>query len=513
MMKHLEESKLEEANTIKNHSPRTPRLFLGKRTPDTPRRSRNSPRLSKGSLRSRINESGILKKKGSLSVDGAQRRTKSLDEIRNNNLHLSYNSGSDSDCCFEDLNREKVSKVSSDLRQRKPSVDNENYHVEMPIIKKDQMSEKSKNPDQVLEIVEVGDSECSEPLVKTSEPLVKSSELFVESSEPIVNPSKAVMKDSGALVKDSGVLVKDSGALVKQEKNEKTDKVPKEDIGMKKKDNKADRLQNEKKEMNETDRTRRKENKRMKKKDRLKYEEKERFDTQPSEQSIEGQSNKVEREVKDEISKDRKIKQTDVLKERAEAQEENSKETSQDDVGKREFGDDIIHGKDGQNIPLRKRGGNLQEARRLNAKDNLNETTNFEQNLKQRHDQERPAFEELAKNRQNIEQDSKTEIKSHEGRGSQEHKETFGLMDNKGGKQDPHKELLGLNEGLNLTNNNQNESQVNLTENNNQRQNSQEEVSKISDSQQEGNTRTRFHGIRLEPLPDNVTKLTPASNE
>ena len=499
MMKHLEESKLEEANTIKNHSPRTPRLFLGKRTPDTPRKSRNSPRLSKGSLRSRKNESGILKKKGSLSVDGAQRRTKSLDEIRNNNLQLSYNSGSDSDCCFEDTNREKVSKVSSDLRQRKPSVDNENYYVEMPIIKKDQMSEKSKNPDQVLEIVEVGDSECSEPLVKTSEPLVKSSELFVESSEPIVNPSKAV--------------VKDSGALVKQEKNEKTDKVPKEDIGMKKKDNKADRLQNEKKEINETDRTRRKENKRMKKKDRLKYEEKERFDTKPSEQSIEGQSNKVQREVKDEISKDSKIKQTDVLKERAEAQEENSKETSQEDVGKREFGDDIIDGKDGQNIPLRKLGGNLQEARRLNVKDNLNETTNFEQNLKQRHDQERPMFEELAKNRQNIEQDSKTEIKSHEGRGSQEHKETFGLMDNKGGKQDPHKELLGLNEGLNLTKNNENESQANLMENNNQRQNSQEEVSKISDSQQEGNTRTRFHGIRLEPLPDNVTKLTPASNE
>jgi hypothetical protein len=315
---------------------------------------------------------------------------------------------------------------------------------------------------------------------------------------------------------------------ISHEKNEEAERFQKEA------DNKVDGLQNAKKGMNRTDKMedkRLKEKKRIKKKNGLNDEEKGRLDVKQQDESIEGESSKVGQKIKDEISKN---KQTDDVKERTECEENKDKEKLKEDVGRRDVKDDTIDGKDDRNIQLEKRGKNLEEER-FNVKENLNETKNKEQNLNQIQNQKRPAFEEFAKNKQDIEQDSKDEIKSHEGRETQGHGETSGLdvesqvdsMDSRSEKLDSHKEHLGVNEGPvenPMDNSNQNESthndkvgvnrgsQENLMDNN-QRQNSQEGVSDISGTRQEGNTRTRFHGIRLEPLPDNVTKLTPpASN-
>ena len=580
-MKHLEESKLEESsNTIKKHSPATPRLFLGKRSPSSPRRSKNSPRFSKRSqqsLRSRKSDCGILKNKESLSVDGTQRRAKSMDEIRNNNACLSYNSASDSDCCFdEEQNFGKDVKISTELRQRKPSIDNENSYKNNEMNASshvaNECSKKSKNPCPVLEIVDVGDGEASEPFVKTSEPFVAPSEPIVKSSEQLIGNASALeinldnaneLRNDGAKrrtieKKDESSEKKETNKLkqedvfkrqetdateevgqnnkdkikteILQEKNKEAEKFQKEA------DNKVDGLQNAKKGMNRTDKMedkRLKEKKRMKKKNGLNDEEKGRLDAKQQDESIEGESSKVGQKIKDEISKN---KRADDVKERTECEENKGKEKLKEDVGRRDIKDDTIDGKDDRNIQLEKRGKNLEEEERLNVKENLNETKNKEQNSKQIQNQKRPAFEEFAKNRQEIEQDSKDEIKSHEGRETQGREETSGMnvesrvdsMDNRSKKQDSPKEHLGVNEGPAenlMDNSNQNEdtskdrlgvnqeSQENVMDNNNQTQNSQEGVSDISVTQQEGNTRTRFHGIRLEPLPDNVTKLTPpASN-
>ena len=198
--------------------------------------------------------------------------------------------------------------------------------------------------------------------------------------------------------------------------------------------------------------------------------------------------------------------------------QDNNKEKLQD-VRQRGIRDDRADEKDNQNELLGSQ--NLQERKPLNnVKEFLAETTDRERSSKQTNDHKKPPFKELVKDKQSARQHSDTEIKSQKGMGTQERKglkveSQLDLMDNRSEQQDSEKDLLGTNEGsrVNPMDNtlgvNQG-SQRNLMDSHNRGQNSPEE---ISNSQPEGNARIRFHGMRLEPLPDNDNKLTPpASN-
>ena len=550
MMKHLEESKVDEnAKSVKKHSPATPRLFLGKSTPDMPRRSKNSPRLSKASqqsLRSRKSESGILKNKGSLSVDGNQRRSKSMDEIRNNNGFLSYNSGSDSDCCFDDLSLGKDVKISPDLRQRKP-VDNSckntdfngNSCTDTEISRK---SVKSKKSNPVLEIVDVGDSESSEhngtfpePYVKSPGltakeliPLVKVSEPFVGTSDPLVMTSEQEVKNSlpFEVNQDDKNELKNDGAKrddvekeersskdderkvfssntasgeklgkgkqdktkteVLKEKNENSDKVPKKNEGIKRPEKQTDESLNDNKEMDQV-------GKRQKeKKGRLDIEKKEKVDGEEKEKCIKGQSN-IGEKTGSEMNRDR---QDDVLKKKTENQDRYNKDKLPDEE--------------------------ITEKRDEKQKDDRDIELGH---LKQSHDQKKPLLKQHVKDSERVQQDLKTEIRSQASKRTQKQEglnveSQVNLMDDKSERKHSHKDLSGSNEGslVNPMDNtdtlgvNQG-SRRNLMDNNNQKEISSKEISNISGIQDEGNTRTHFHGIRLDPLPENASKLTPpASN-
>ena len=558
MMKHLEESKVEESLVKKNserkivekHSPTTPRLFLGKRTPDMPRRSKNSPRLLKASqqsLRSRKSESGILKNKESLSVDGTQRRAKSMEEISNNNACLSYNSGSDSDCCFDDFSLGKDVKVSADLRKRKPSIDNSckntdfngNSCTDAEISRK---SVKSKNSNPVLEIVDVGDSESSEnnvpfaepyvkssgttvkeliPLVKVTEPCTAQTLLEKSSEQQVKNPSpfevsqdhENKLKNDGQdrSTKNEGRNRKSSGNMSHLERTGskekigkgKQDKILKEDEGLKEADKKTEISKDQAdKKLKKTEEE--------KKKKGLKVDKK--LDGEKQEESVEKQSG-VGQERKVEMNK------SNDLKEKGTKSQDYKNEEKSQDVGRRGIRDDRTDVKDDQNVQLGSQ--NSQEEKTLkNAKDSSAETVDSEKSWKQTNDHKKSPFKELAKDKQKAQQDSENEIKSQKGKGTQDHEglkveSQLDVMDNRSEKQDSEKDLSGTTDGSrvnpmdNTLGANQG-SQGNLMDNTNQGQNSPEE---ISDTQPEGNTRTRFHGIRLEPLPNNVNKLTPpASN-
>ena len=561
MMKHLEESKTEESlvkkhserKIVEKHSPTTPRLFLGKRTPDLPGRSKNSPRLLKASqqsLRSRKSESGILKNKESLNVDGSQRRAKSMEEIRNNNACLSYNSGSDSDCCFDDLSLGKDVKVSADLRKRKPSTDNSNKNTDFngnsctdaEISRK---SVKSKNSNPVLEIVDVENNMAfSEPYVKSSGTTAKELIPLVKVTEPVGDTSDASVKSSERQVKkplpfevnqdDENEQKNDEAKKdVAQRKDRPTknegrnrtssrnmshlestdskekigkgkqDKVLKEDEGKKQADKKTEIS----KEIDQADKKLKKTIEEKKKKG-LKVEKK--LDSEEQEKRVEEQSD-VRQETETEVNK------SNDLEEKIKCQD-NNKEKLQD-VRQRGIRDDRADEKDNQNELLGSQ--NLQERKPLNnVKEFLAETTDRERSSKQTNDHKKPPFKELVKDKQSARQHSDTEIKSQKGMGTQEGKglkveSQLDLMDNRSEQQDSEKDLLGTNEGsrVNPMDNtlgvNQG-SQRNLMDSHNRGQNSPEE---ISNSQPEGNARIRFHGMRLEPLPDNVNKLTPpASN-
>jgi hypothetical protein len=551
MMKHLEESKVEEnAKPVKKHSPATPRLFLGKSTPDMPRRSKNSPRLSKASqqsLRSRKSESGILKNKGSLSVDGNQRRSKSMDEIRNNSGFLSYNSGSDSDCCFDDLSLGKDVKISPDLRQRKPSADNcckntdfnGNSCTDTEISRK---SVKSKKSNPVLEIVDVGDSESSEhngtfpePYVKSSGltakeliPLVKVSEPFVGTSDPLVMTSEQEVKNSlpFEVNQDDKNELKNDGAKrddvekeersskdderkvfssntasgeklgkgkqdktkteVLKEKNGNSDEVPKENEGIKGPEKQTDESLNDNKEMDLA-------GKRLKeKKGRLNIEKKEKVDGEEKEKRIKGQSN-IGEKTESEINRDR---QDDVLKKKTENQDRYNKDKLPDEE--------------------------VTEKRDEKQKDDRDIQLGH---LKQSHAQKKPLLKQPVKDNDRVQQDLKPEIRHQASKRTQKQEglnveSQVNLMDDKSERKHSHKDLSGSNEGslVNPMDNtdtlgvNQG-SRRNLMDNNNQKEISSKEISDISGIQDEGNTRTHFHGIRLDPLPENASKLTPpASN-
>ena len=124
LMKHLEESKFADKITINEQSLRTTKLFLERGFPDSFRATKNST-----SMRCHKSESGIQRRERSVSFRGV-RRTKSLDEIRNNNLGLDFNSDHDFDCFSSSI---KIKRGTKSLRQRKPSVEDENVleHVEI----------------------------------------------------------------------------------------------------------------------------------------------------------------------------------------------------------------------------------------------------------------------------------------------------------------------------------------------------------------------------------------------
>ena len=500
MMKHLEESKFDETKSIKNHSPRTPRLFLGKRSPGTRRRSKNSPRLAKRSqqsLRSPKSESGILKKKKSLNVDRPQRRARSLGEIRNNNLRLSYNSGSDSDCVFDDT---IVRKVSGSLGQRKPSFDDDNFYEMLPTIKKQETSEKSKNPVPVLEVVDVGDSDSSEPLAKTSKLLVKPPTSFVCPSEPVVNTSKPFEKTSNAPVKSSEPFVPGSQSSVNneksteivfknaetksrneigqgskditktnilQEKSEKTEKVLKEDgcktdnaksrneIEQSSEDMTKINILQEKNEKTEkvlkedgrkTDNTvytLPMENKEGNEYNEIKCKEKERLDTKRTGQNKKDGLEHKEKEV------DRRMKEMDELNERTESKENAENENMKEDLQKRKKANDRRKSKD---EPSEKVGKNPEEKETLNVEDNLNHATNKEGNSRQTRDQTKPVSVQPKRNDEPTEQDSNIVSKFHKDTLPREHQETLGfnegsqvnLVNNNNQTKDSHKEHLGV---------------------------------------------------------------------
>ena len=143
LMKHLEESTSEDKKTVNNaleQSLRRSRLFsenYSQRFPDSFRASKNST-----SLRGRRSERGIERKKPSVRFSGL-RRTKSLDEIRNNNLSLDFNSDHDFD---RFLNSIRIKRGTKSLRLRKPSIGDENI-LELPDSRK-----SNKNSSEILDI-------------------------------------------------------------------------------------------------------------------------------------------------------------------------------------------------------------------------------------------------------------------------------------------------------------------------------------------------------------------------
>ena len=153
-MKHLEETKSEDKITVNKQSLRTTKLFLERGFPDSFRASKNST-----SMRCRKSESGTQRRKRSVSFRGV-RRTKSLDEIRNNNLGLDFNSDHDFD---RFLNSIKIKRGTKSLRQRKPSFEDENV-LETPISGK-----SNKNSSEALEILDIPDGEPSGTNGNTSE--------------------------------------------------------------------------------------------------------------------------------------------------------------------------------------------------------------------------------------------------------------------------------------------------------------------------------------------------------
>ena len=140
LMKHLEESTSGDKKTVNNaleQSLRRARLFSEKRFPDSFRASKNST-----SLRGRRSGRGIERKKPSVRFSGL-RRTKSLDEIRNNNLSLDFNSDHDFD---RFLNSIGIKRGTKSLRLRKPSNGDENI-LELPVLGK-----SKKNSSEILDI-------------------------------------------------------------------------------------------------------------------------------------------------------------------------------------------------------------------------------------------------------------------------------------------------------------------------------------------------------------------------
>ena len=152
LMKHLEESKSGDKITVNNtleQSLRRARLFsenYSQRFPDSFRASKNAT-----SLRSCKSERGIQRKKPSVRFSGL-RRTKSMDEIRNNNLNLDFNSDHDFD---RFLNSIRIKRRTKSLTQRKPSIGDENV-LELP-----GSGKSNKNPSEVLEILDIPDGEAS----------------------------------------------------------------------------------------------------------------------------------------------------------------------------------------------------------------------------------------------------------------------------------------------------------------------------------------------------------------
>ena len=535
MMKHLEESKFEETKSIK--SPRTPRLFLGKRSPDTRRRSKNSPRFSKRSQQSLKSESVILKNKGSLRIDVPSRRARSLDEIRNNNL--SQSSGSD---CFDDV---VLGKVPGSLRQRKPSLDNDNFY-EMPMIKKQETFEKSRNPIPVLEVVDVGDSDTSDQFANTSELFVKPSTFFVCPSEPVVQTSEPVAKISNPFLKSSEPFVpgtksgmndeqstksvvkngeSESGNRIKQSKED----MVKTDILEEKNEKATEEVQKEDGAVRNRDNTLPMENKKKNENNQMKCEEKERLNTE----QIKEKNAKLEQKEKE---VERKMKEMDKLNEGKESKEKAKNENMKDDLKKRKNEGDVRKSKD---EPFETDEKNAEEKENLNVEDNLNSTMNKEENSRQTRGQ--AAFVQPQRNDEQIERDTNIASKCHEGTAPRGHEETLGsnkgsqakLMDNNnqtkhfnkghfGVDKDPevnltdsetntlHKEHMGTSDErkANLMDSlSQKEgSQVNLVDNSDQKEDLHDVG--VDDGTKQGlNKRTQFHGNRLEPLP--VTKLPP----
>ena len=554
MMKHLEESKVQEASTIKNHSPRTARLFPGKKTPETPRTSRNLPRFLKGSqqsLRSQKSESEILKKKRSISVDGA-RRVKSLDEIRSrkNNLRLSYNSGSDSDCFLDDIGNEKG---TSGLRQRKPSLENDNF-FEMRKIKNDKITERSnKNLSPVMKILDVADTEAATTLGNTSELTAASSESCAKSSEPkdsgaSVRISEPIKVTSDPLAKSSVSLVKSSesnnvssafdislddgnecrnntgkkGVAAENEEihrlkqgsglnsvksgNGKEIKKRSEDKmkegGLQEEDNKnRDKFMDKKKVLKEEDNKMGglpKKNKEMTDKNEKVNKEKEGLGMKKEKED------RTREDAENEIEKGEKSGQIDYLKETNSSQKDNqnNKEQNMNEKNKQ---------KDCQKKDFNPGANSKQNEGISDVEDSLDKTNNTEQNLTQKGG--RPQKQKLSKGE--VEQDSRNEFQKDKTSLRCEEGPDVNVVDNIGKKQDSQGDHFGTNEG----------SHRNLMDNKGQRGTTHKKTEKldhesggnlvdnapdISDAKQQGNTRT--HRLKLDPLPDNANKLTPSAS-
>lgn len=533
MMKHLEESKVEEAKPIKSRSPKTPRLFLGNRTPDTPRRSRNSVRLGKGSqqsLRSRRSECGILKNKtGSLRVDGTQRRTKSLDGIGNDNVRVSYNSGSDSDCCFKNNDR----NVLDNLRQSKPPLDKGNC-LEIPAIKKDSISEMSNSRNPVLEIAVTNNNDVSEPpadtfksFVEDSNPVVKDTGSHVKDVETFVKDTNPVVKDPETFVNDSKPVPKDLTQLINEPNSEENCKqlgkqndlqdqcvASKEDKTLKFDDDRTESSQNENKEISKTDQIGKP--KKCNGQDLNGCKVKDSFDTKPSGQNTVGEQHNVGQKPNDICNKD-----VGNIKEKT-----GSQDTNNDSVGKTKqvAGRELETSPHHRNMRLAQSAENSPEGR-VNLVNNDRSNGGVEQD-----------FKNQKKTVENTKRAPKAEAKLP----SKVHKEALGLsgdsqlnlvdsaskiegksqssVANTGDKQDLQKETIGTNHG----------SEMNLMDNNNQKDNAHKEPLVLSKESQDNkigrnnqiqrpkedaNTIKRFHGVRLlDPLSSGVTKLKPTSN-
>lgn len=330
---------------------------------------------------------------------------------------------------------------------------------------------------------EAGDGEMENEKMRKNQSMGKSGD-----REEFLKENKGVKKtdvEKKLLKEDKGIKQanKVEGNLL-QENNE----------GIKKIDNVKEKLLKESEE--------------MKGKDEIQNGKK-MHDVQPKENTVE-QMKVVEEGMKNKVGEDR-------LRDSLEERLGNSKniETNESRDVSHEQKDDVVsknEPNDDEIKRFRKVEENIQERGHIEKEDILNKRTNTEQNLRQEIREDTLALDLDQKRRQSVRQSLKTNAPQEE-REERGEEEPSGLNEgaeaNSMGKQEKvqgaNKELLLLDVVSELKDDDRRQrkkiscgSQGNVIDKNKEK----------TDSREEGNTRKRFHGIRLEPLSE-VTKLTP----